>query len=368
MRSLISLLLILCCFPLFASENRPYKLFSGNTNPNLAKSIAQCLGMELGQLTISRFNDGEIKIKVDENVRNSNIFLIQSMCATADGSVNDNLMELYLLIRTMRRSHVGTITAVIPYYGYSRQDRKTESRVPISASDIAMLFELAGVDNIICVDLHCGQIQGFFHDATVDNLYAAPIFVRYFAKKKDLVNPVVISPDAGGVERAKKFIEGLAWHGVKAGLAIIVKQRESAGIVEKMNLVGDVKGRDVIVIDDICDTAGTLVRAAEELKKEGARRVFACITHSVFSGPALQKISESCLAELVVTDTIPARTELPSNIVQLSIAPLIAAAIDRTYSGKSISHLFTYNGDCQFCNDIIKIEADTPLANTNNNP
>jgi ribose-phosphate pyrophosphokinase len=323
--------------------------------------------MKLSPVTISRFNDGEIKIKVEENVRNSDIFLIQSMCTTDQGSINDNLMELYLLIRTMRRANVGTVTAVIPYYGYSRQDRKTESRVPISASDIAMLFELAGVDSIICVDLHCGQIQGFFHEATVDNLYAAPIFVRYFREKKDLISPVVVSPDAGGVERAKKFIEGLAWHGINAGLAVIVKQRAGAGIVEKMNLVGDVAGCDVVIIDDICDTAGTLVQAALELKNAGANRVFACITHPVFSGSALQRISDSCLTEVIVTDTIPARTELPKNIVQLSIAPLIAEAIDRTYNGQSISHLFTYNGDRQFCKEIVKIESQlqssTPTEN-----
>ena len=257
-------------------------------------------------------------------------------------------MELFLLIRTMRRSSAGKITAVIPYYGYARQDRKTESRVPISASDIAMLLEIAGADSIFCVDLHCGQIQGFFHDATVDNLYASPIFVRYFSTKKDLVNPVVVSPDAGGVERAKKFIEGLGWHGIDAGLAVIVKQRAGAGVVEKMNLVGDVQGCDVIIVDDICDTAGTLVHAAQELKNHGANRVFACITHPVFSGPAFERIGGSCLTELIVTDTIPTRTELPPNITQLSIAPLIAEAIDRTHRGESISHLFTYNGH-QFC-------------------
>jgi ribose-phosphate pyrophosphokinase len=251
----------------------------------------------------------------------------------------------------MRRAHVSAITAVIPYYGYARQDRKTESRVPISASDIAMLFELAGVNNIICVDLHCGQIQGFFHEATVDNLYAAPIFVRYFSEKPDLTNPVVVSPDAGGVERAKKFIEGLAWHGINAGLALIVKQRAEAGVIEKMNLVGDVTGCDVIIIDDICDTAGTLVQAALELKIAGAHRVYACITHPVFTGSALQKIANSCLTELVVTNTIPARFPLPDNVVQLSVAPLIAAAIERTHNGESISNLFTYNGVIQFCKE-----------------
>ncbi len=342
--------IVLFYLPLCATEDRGYKLFSGNANPQLSELIARCLGMELSPVIISRFNDGEIKIKVEENVRNSDVFLIQSMCATEKGSVNDNLMELFLLIRTMRRADVGNITAVIPYYGYARQDRKTESRVPISASDVAMLFELAGADSILCVDLHCGQIQGFFHDAPVDNLYASPIFVRYFSTKTDLVHPVIVSPDAGGLERAKKFIEGLAWHQIDAGLAVIVKQRTGPGVIEKMNLVGDVHGCDAIIIDDICDTAGTLVQAAMELKNAGANRVFACITHPVFSGPALQRIADSCLTELIVTDTIPARAELPSNITQLSIAPLIAEAIDRTHRGESISHLFTYNGH-QFCED-----------------
>jgi ribose-phosphate pyrophosphokinase len=213
---------------------------------------------------------------------------------------------------------------------------------------------LAGADQIICVDLHCGQIQGFFHETTVDNLYAAPIFVRYFSERTDLVNPVVVSPDAGGVERAKKFLEGLNWHGVDAGLAVIVKQRAGAGVVEKMNLVGDVAGCDVIIVDDICDTAGTLVHAAKELKEQGARRVFACITHPVFSGPALERIGSSCLTELVVTDTIPAKGKLPPNVVQLSTAPLIAEAIERTHNGESISHLFIYNGYTHFCDGIAK--------------
>ena len=311
--------------------------------------------MQLSPVFISRFNDGEIKIKVEENVRNSDVFLIQSMCSTDKRSVNDNLMELFLLIRTMRRADVGNITAVIPYYGYARQDRKTESRVPISASDIAMLFELAGADSILCVDLHCGQIQGFFHEATVDNLFAAPIFVRYFSMKQDLMHPVIVSPDAGGVDRAKKFIEGLAWHGIDAGLAVIIKQRAGAGVIEKMNLVGDVRGCDAIIIDDICDTAGTLVQAALELKNAGASRVFACITHPVFSGTGPSAHYRLVPHRTLVTDTIPTRTKLPTNITQLSIAPLIAEAIDRTYKGESISHLFTYNGH-EFCNDLVQIE------------
>jgi ribose-phosphate pyrophosphokinase len=342
-------LTLLSC--LFFSFSHPYLIFSGTTNPALSGAIAECLQVPLSPVTISRFNDGEIKIKIDENVRNSEVFIVQSICTTDRSTVNDNLMELYLLIRAMKRSSAGTITAVIPYYGYARQDRKTESRVPISASDVAMLIEVAGADHLICVDLHCGQIQGFFHSATVDNLYASPIFVRYFSEKKDLVQPVVISPDAGGVERAKKFVEGLAWYGIDAGLAMIVKQRAGAGAIEKMNLVGDVAGSDVIIVDDICDTAGTLVQAAKELSRAGARRVFACISHPVLSGPALERVSSSCITELVVTDTIPAKENLPPNIIQISVAPLVAEAIQRIHNGESISHLFTYNGQGRICHE-----------------
>jgi ribose-phosphate pyrophosphokinase len=351
MRKFFYLILALLYLPLSFTQEHSYMLLSGTSNLPLAEKIAKCLNMHLSPVAISRFNDGEIRIKVEENVRNAEVFLLQSICTTDKSTVNDSLMELYLTIRTLRRSSAEKITAVIPYYGYARQDRKTESRVPISASDIAMLLELAGADHIICVDLHCGQIQGFFHQTTVDNLYAAPVFVRYFSSKTNLHHPVVVSPDAGGLERAKKFIEGLNWHGVDAGLAVIVKQRAGAGVIEKMNLVGDVEGCDVIIVDDICDTAGTLVHAAQELKNQGANRVFACITHPVFSGPALERIKNSCLTELVVADTIPIKAGSSSNIVQLSMAPLIAEAIERTHNGQSISHLFTYKGDTLFCND-----------------
>jgi ribose-phosphate pyrophosphokinase len=340
--------------PFCAADEHSYLLFSGTANLPLAEKVAQCLQMKLSPVSITSFNDGEIGIKIEQNVRNAEVYLIQSVCLSGKNTVNDNLIELYLMIRTLRRSSAGKITVVIPYYGYARQDRKTQSRVPISASDVAMLLELAGANHILCVDLHCGQIQGFFHEAIVDNLYAAPIFVRYFAEKNDLTRTVVVSPDAGGVDRAKKFIEGLSWYGIDAGLAVIVKQRAGAGVIEKMNLVGEVDGCDVIIVDDICDTAGTLVNAARELKNQGAHRVFACITHPVFSGPALERIEASCLNELVVMNTIPARTSFPKNIIQLSIAPLIAEAIDRIHHGESISHLFTYGGNLVFCSDRVE--------------
>jgi len=322
--------------------NPGFKLFCGNANCDLAQAVAVELGVPLCKAKINRFNDGEIQIQIEESVRNDEIFVIQSTCSTANASVNDSVMELYLLIRAMKRASAKNVTAVIPYYGYGRQDRKSASRVPISASDVAMLLELAGADHIMAVDLHCGQIQGFFHKAPVDNLYASVIFVPYFAEQKKLVNPVVVSPDAGGVERAKKFIEGLTAYGITSDLAIIVKQRAEAGVIEKMHLVGSVQDRDIIIVDDICDTAGTLVQAAQELKNKGARRVFACITHPVFSGSALDRIKNSVIEELVVANTIPFRSPPPPNVKQVSVAWLIAEAIQRTHKGKSISHLFEY--------------------------
>ncbi len=327
--------------PLFSNGNG-FMLFCGNASPDLAQAVASHLQMPLSQAKVSRFNDGEIRIQIDENIRNADVYVIQSTCPTKDSSVNDNIMELYFLIRAMKRSSAKAVTAVIPYFGYARQDRKTESRVPISASDIAMLLELAGADHIIAVDLHCGQIQGFFHETPVDNLYASMVFVPYFASKPDLFNPVVVSPDAGGVERAQKFIKGLSAHHVTADLAVIVKQRLEAGVIEKMSLVGSVENRDAIIVDDICDTAGTLVRAAQELKNKGARRVYACVTHPVFSGPALMLIENSVLEEVVVADTIPFKQAVPRNITQLSIAGLIAESIYRIHNGESISQLFEY--------------------------
>lgn len=320
-----------------------FKLFNGNANPNLAQAIADYLNVPLCKAKVGRYSDGEINIQIEESIRNCDVYILQSTCPTKNASVNDNLMELYLLVRAMKRASAQSVTAIIPYFGYARQDRKSKSRVPISASDIAMLLELAGVDQVISVDLHCGQIQGFFHKAPVDNLYAARIFVPYFAAKKDLRDLVVVSPDAGGVERAKQFIEGLSAYNISAQMAIIVKQRKEAGVVEKMDLVGSVQNSDVIIIDDMCDTAGTLIKAASQLKEQGARRVFACITHPIFSGNAVTKIEQSTIDELVITDTIPLQKHCPANITQLSIAPLLAEAIRRDYDGESISHLFQYD-------------------------
>ncbi len=314
-------------------------LFSGNANHQLAQDVADYLGLELGKAVVDRFNDGEIQIHIDQNVRGKDVVLIQPTCRGISQSINDNLMELYLLVRTMKRSSANSITAVIPYYGYARQDRKTAPRVPISASDVALLLETAGVDRVVTIDLHCGQIQGFFHQAPVDNLYAATMFVPYFAQKQ-LRNVVLVSPDAGGVERAKRFMENLNRLGIPSKLAMISKQRAKAGVVDTMNLIGDVSDADAIIVDDMCDTGGTLVLAAKLLKDSGANHVYVAVTHPVFSGSALEKIQNSVIDEMVISDTIPLKATPPSNMVTITMAPLLGEAIRRIYLGESISELF----------------------------
>lgn len=334
-----AILSFVLCIGSVQAEEALFKLFTGTTNPQLAETVAEYLNVDLNKATIGRFNDGEVSIHIDESVRKCDVYILQSVCPSLQGSINDSLLELYLLIRSMKRSSAERIHAVVPYYGYARQDRQ-DGRVPISASDVAKLLEQAGADHVICVDLHCGQIQGFFHDIPVDNLLGAKVLIPYFASKTDLQNLVVVSPDAGGVTRAKKFILGLGEFGVKADMAVILKQRASAGVIETMQLVGNVKGCDVVIVDDICDTAGTLVHAAQELKNQGARRVFACITHPLFSANALSKIAGSVIEEMIVTDTIPIRSSLPDNITQVTIGPLLGEAIIRTHQGQSISELF----------------------------
>lgn len=314
-------------------------LFSGNANKELAKKVADYLEIPLACAQVSEFNDGEIQIHIAESVRGQDVFILQPTCKSEEQSINDNLMELFLLIRTMKRASANSITAVIPYYGYARQDRKTTSRVPISAADVAMLIETAGVDRVVTVDLHCGQIQGFFRDAPVDNLYTSSLFVSYIASK-NLNNIVIVSPDAGGVERAKKFSEALNRKGIETDIALISKQRAKAGVVASMQLIGNVEGADAIIVDDLCDTAGTLVKAADLIKNQGANRVFAIVTHPVFSGNALEKIRNSALEEMIISDTIPLRGDVPSNIHLISIAPLLGEAIRRIDQGESISVLF----------------------------
>ena len=319
----------------------PFRLVSGTSNPDLSQRVSDILGIPLSKTKIDRFNDGEVDIQIQENIRGCDVYVIQSTCPCDDSTVNDNVIELYLLIRALKRASAHTVTAVMPYFGYARQDRKIMNRVSISASDMAMLFESAGADHVMAVDLHCEQIQGFFHEAPVDNLFASRIFIPYIAKL-NLQNLMIVSPDAGGVERAKNFMSGLKAQGLNSHLAIIVKERIKAGEVSGMSLVGNVEGSDVVIVDDICDTAGTLCKAAKELKEKGAKKVIACITHPVFSSPALERIGASEIDELVVTDTVAFREKVPDNITLLSIAPLLAEAISRTHEGKSLSCLFRY--------------------------
>lgn len=316
------------------------KLFSGNANKELTNAVAAHLGLPVSDAKVGRFADGEVNIVLNENVRGYNAFVVSPTCPP---NVNEALVELLLMVSTMRRASAKSITAVIPYYGYARQDRKMQARVPISAADVARLLEAVGVDRVIAVDLHCGQIQGFFGPRVpVDNLEGGSVGAAYFGGL-NLVNPVVVSPDAGGVYRAKKFRDLLAKKfDMNPGLAMIIKQREQAGVVSSMNLVGSVEDADVVIVDDMIDTAGTLCEAAKELKKNGARRVFAFASHGLFSGEADARIRASELTEVVVLDTIPLSEKMSTNpkVRQLSVAHLLAEAIFNVHNDKSVSALF----------------------------
>lgn len=313
-------------------------IISGSSNLKLAENISAYLKVPLGSTLVSTFNDGEVQIQIQENVRNKHVFIIQPTCPSKAHSINDNLIELYLLIRAARRASSAQITIVVPYYGYARQDRKVKPRVPISAADIASLLENAGINRILTVDLHCGQIQGFFKDIPVDNLYASSVFVPYL-KSKNLTNIVVVSPDAGGVDRAQKLAEKLSEES-HVNLAIISKKRAGAGVIDSMHLIGDVTNADAIIVDDLCDTGGTLIKAAELLKNKGAKRVFTVVTHPVFSLDALEKIGHSTIDEMIITDTIPLKSNTPKNIKIISVAPLLGEAMLRIQLGLSVSELF----------------------------
>ncbi len=306
------------------------KLFSGNANRPLAEEIAQYLHLRLDDADVSRFSDGEVYVQINESVRGEDVFIIQPTCPP----VNDNLMELLVMIDAFKRASARRITAVLPYYGYGRQDRKAQSRVPITAKLVADLITAAGATRVLAVDLHAGQIQGFFN-IPVDHLFAAPVIIDYLAKE-ELEDLVLVSPDAGGVERARAIAKRL-----KAGLAIIDKRREGNNVAVFMHLIGEVKGKDVVVIDDMIDTAGTLIQAVEAVKREGARRVLACGVHPVLSGLAISRIADSELEELIITNSIPLPPEkrLPKTHV-LSVAPLLAEAIRRIHDEESVSTLF----------------------------
>src|SRR2546426_752642 len=271
------------------------KLFAGNSNPPLAEEISQYLKVPLGKSVVETFSDGESKVEIKENVRGTDVFVLQSTSAPG----NDNLMELLLMLDAFKRASANRITAVIPYYGYARQDRKVVPRVPISAKLVAGLITTAGASRILTMDLHSGQIQGFF-DIPVDNLYATPVLLQYLKQRLNHSEVTIVSPDAGGVERARDFATRL-----DASLAIIDKRRLGPNVVAEMNIIGEVKGQIAVLLDDMVDTAGTLTMAADALKREGARRILGCCTHPVLSGPAIQKINESPLEELIATNSVP---------------------------------------------------------------
>jgi ribose-phosphate pyrophosphokinase len=308
------------------------KLFSGNANRALAEEIAQYLRVPLADGEVSRFSDGEIFVQFNENVRGADVFVVQPTCPP----VNDTLMELLIMTDALKRASAHRITAVLPYYGYARQDRKVAGRAPISAKLVADLLEAAGVNRVLALDLHAGQIQGFFN-IPVDHLFAAPVVMIDYLKKKDLHDPVVVSPDAGGVERARAIAKRL-----NSGLAIIDKRRDGPNSAVAMHLIGDVDGRDVVVIDDMIDTAGTLVQAVGALQREGAKRILACGVHAVLSGPAIERIKVSPIEELLVTNSIPLPDDkrAAGRITVLSVAPLLGEAIRRIHDEESVSTLF----------------------------
>ena len=314
-------------------HGKDIKIFAGNSNIELAEEIAAKIGLPLGASNVGRFSDGEIAISINEVVRGSDVFIIQSTCTP----VNDNLVELLILIDALRRASAGRITAVMPYFGYARQDRKAKARNPISAKLVANLITTAGADRVLTMDLHAAQLQGFF-DIPLDHLLGAPILAKYinekFGNADDLV---VVSPDIGSVSRSRKFAEKL-----EAPLAIIDKRRPKANVCEIMNIIGDVREKRAILVDDIIDTAGTIVGAANALADIGAKEVYACCTHGVLSGPAIERIKNSPIKELVMLNTIPLRKEKRiDKITVFSVADVFAEAIERIYGDISISTLFT---------------------------
>lgn len=306
------------------------KVFTCNANPALARDIVDHIGLPLGNAQVVHFSDGEVQIKLNESVRGADVFVIQSTCAP----VNENLMELLVMVDALKRASAKSINVVLPYYGYARQDRKARARDPITAKLVANLIEVAGAHRVITMDLHATQIQGFF-DIPVDHLLGIPILAKYFMNK-ELEDVVVVSPDHGGVTRARRLAERL-----EAPIAIIDKRRPEPNVAEVMNIVGNVEGKTCILIDDIIDTAGTITLAADALIKVGAKDVYACCTHPVLSGPAIERISNSNIKELVVTDTIPLSEEkqIPQ-IKILSVAPIIGEAIIRVHEELSVSKLF----------------------------
>lgn len=314
------------------THGKNIKIFTGNSHPELAKEIADIVGVNVGNSHVGTFSDGEISVDINETVRGADVFVVQSTCAP----VNDNLMELLIMMDAFKRASAGRITAVIPYYGYARQDRKAKARDPITAKLVADLLTAAGADRVLTMDLHAAQIQGYFN-IPVDHLLGTPILAKYFQDmnlNEDEV--VVVSPDLGSVTRARKFADRL-----HAPIAIIDKRRPKANVSEIMNVIGDVKGKVAILVDDMIDTAGTITNAANALADLGAKEVYACCTHGVLSGPAVERIKNSAIKELVVLNTIPlTEDKMLDNIKVLSVAPVFAEAIKRIYEDLSVSKIF----------------------------
>ena len=311
-------------------DGKKLKIFTGNANPALAKEICDYLGLPLGEAFVGRFNNGEVQIMIDESVRGKDVFIIQP----TSYPVNDNLMELMVMADALKRASARHITAVVPYYGYARQDRKTRGREPITAKLVANLMQTAGITRLVTIDLHAGQIQGFF-DVPVDHLFGASILAKYI-NAKNMEDVIVVSPDLGGVTRARDLADRIG-----APIAIIEKKRPEPGVAKVMNLIGDVAGKNCIIIDDIVDTAGSLVEGAKALEEFGAKSVTAAVTHAVLTDPASERIANSNIKELIVTNTIPLpeNCNLP-NITQLSVAPLLGEAIMRIFHEVSVSNLF----------------------------
>lgn len=312
-------------------RDHPLKLFTGNAHPSLAREICARLGIAVGEMRVDRFPDGEVRLQIQENVRGADVFVVQPTCRP----VNENLVELLVILDALRRASAYRITAVMPYYGYARQDRKDRPRVPISAKLVADLLTSAGADRVLALDLHVGQIQGYF-DIPVDHLYATPVTVAYFAKLR-LKDLVVVSPDPGGVERARAFAKRL-----RVPLAIIDKRREDAHVVEVFNVIGDVAGKTCLIVDDLIDTGGTLAKGSVALLDNGAKKVFACCTHGVFAGDAVRTLTEAPIEQVVATNSIPLTLEAEKcrRIKVLSVAGLLAEAIRSIYEETSVSKLF----------------------------
>jgi ribose-phosphate pyrophosphokinase len=307
------------------------KVFSGNANRALAKEICHELRCDLGRAQTVRFSDGEFNFQIEENVRGADVFIVQPTCPPTDS----HLMELLVMLDAFRRSSAERLTAVVPYYGYGRSDKKDRPRVPIAAKMVANLIRVAGADRILTIDLHAAQIQGFF-DIPVDHLYSAPVMIRYY-QENPLPNLTVVAPDTGGAERARAYAKRL-----DAGLALCDKRRDKPNVAEVMNVVGDVEGRSCLVVDDMCDTGGSLTKVSAALKEAGAERVHACFTHPVLSGRAAMHLANSCIEQIVVTNTIPLNSKAAElqNIKVLSIAPLLARAIKSIHEETSVSSLF----------------------------